>query len=236
MRLAICDDNAGDRNRIADALTVYLKERQLSAEVVCFDHPDRLLEAVRKEDFDIYLIDILMPMVNGISAVRELREMKGKVSVVFFSTSRDYALESYGVKAVDYVLKPWTQQRFADALDDAVARVPCEATVYHTVKTSIGVRRFRPECITHVTTNETMRNGIIICLEDGEHIALRGTIVGLHEELAAKVNLVTVGKSLLVNPAFIVSIAGTRITLVRGLTFEVPKSAIPALRAAALAV
>jgi len=236
MRIAICDDNEGDRTRIAEALAAYLAARGRSAEVTAFAHPDRLLEAARKEDFDIYLLDILMPMVDGIATVRELRGMKGKVPVVFFSTSRDYALEAYGVKAVDYVLKPWTEERFAEALDAALAVVPREADVYHSVKTLTGVRRFRPERITHVTTNAAMRNGVIIYLEDGERIELRGTIVGLREELFAKVPLVTVGKSLLVNPAFIVSVSGSSVTLARGQAFEVPKSALSTLRAAALAV
>jgi len=236
MRIAICDDNEGDRGRIAEALAGYLSNRRLSVEVVSYDHPDRLLEAVRKGDFDIYLLDILMPMVNGIATVRELRGMKGKVPVVFFSTSRDYALEAFGVKAVDYVLKPWTEVRFAEALDAAFAVVPREADVYHSVKTSTGVRRFRPDRVTHVTTNEAMRNGVIVWLADGERVELRGTIVGLREELAAKVRLVTVGKSLLVNPAFIVSVSGTSVTLAHGQTFQVPKSALSALRAAALAV
>jgi len=236
MRIAICDDSEGDRTRIADALAAYLKRRELSAEVKAFDHPDRLLESVRHEDFDIYLLDILMPMVSGVGTARELREMKGKVPIVFFTTSRDYALEAFGVKAVDYVLKPWTPAVFTAALDAAVAAVPRGEGSVWTVKTLTGIRRVRPELVTHVITSEDVRHVLFVHLEGGEAIKLRGSVVGVREELSKWLSLVSVGKSLLINPAYICAIEHTRIRFADGLSLEVPKSSISVLRAAMLAV
>jgi len=236
MRIAICDDNESDRAHIAAALAAYLKASGLSAEVKAFDHPDRLLQSVRKEDFDIYLVDILMPMVTGIAMVRELRAMKGRQPVVFFTTSREYAIEAFGVKAIDYVLKPWTSERFAEALDAAVAAVPREADVYWSVKTLAGVRRVRPELITHVTTSESVRNVLVVWLEGGERFELRATVIGLYEQLAQRLNIIAVGKSLLVNPAYICSIEGSYVVLVGGKRLSVPRRAVTSLRAAALAV
>jgi len=236
MRIAICDDSDGDRARIASALAEYLKRRSLAAEVRDFDHPDRMLEAVRREDFDVYLLDMLMPMVNGVATARELRSLKGNVPIVFFTTSREYALEAFGVRAVDYVLKPWTAAAFANALDAALAAVPRDESALKTVKTLTGLRRIRPERITHITTREDVRHVLVVRLEGGETFEVRGSVVGIREELLPHLTLVAAGKSLLINPAYICSIEGTRLALASGETLDVPKSALAALRSAMLAV
>jgi len=236
MRIAICDDNAGDRARIEDALADYLNKRGLSAEVRSFDHPDRILVAVRREDFDVYLLDILMPMVNGIATAREIRSMKGSVPIVFFTTSREHALEAYGVKAIDYILKPWKPTAFAEALDAALANVSRDEAAFWTAKTLHGLRRLLPERIVRIATREDVRHVLVVRLASGETFEMRGSVVGIREELAPYISLVAVGKSLLVNPAYLFAIEDTRITLADRETLEVPKSAIPALRAAMLAV
>ncbi len=236
MRIAICDDNAGDRARLEGALDAYLKQRGLSAEVRSFDHPDRLLETVRREDFDVYLLDVIMPMVNGIATARELRSMKGKVPIVFITTSREYSLAAFGVKAVDYVLKPWKPTEFASALDAALATMPREEAVFWTAKTLTGLRRVRPESIVRIETNEDVRHVLVVYLSDGDSFEMRGAVVGLREELSPYLSLVSVGKSLLINPAYLFAIEETRITLSDKVTLEVPKSAIPALRTAMLSV
>lgn len=64
---------------------------------------------------DLILLDIFMPKLNGL----EVLELTGRTTGVIFTTAYDqYALKAFDLHAVDYLLKPFSQQRF----DEAIAR------------------------------------------------------------------------------------------------------------------
>ena len=64
---------------------------------------------------DLILLDIFMPKLNGL----EVLELTGRTTGVIFTTAYDqYALKAFNLHAVDYLLKPFSQQRF----DEAIAR------------------------------------------------------------------------------------------------------------------
>lgn len=55
---------------------------------------------------DIILLDIVMPLLNGMDTARELRAQDTAVKIIFLTSSPEFALESYEVRAQDYLLKP----------------------------------------------------------------------------------------------------------------------------------
>lgn len=234
MRVAICDDNKSDRAQILAALQAYLKARNLAAEVKTFDHPDSLLETVRREDFDVYLLDILMPMVSGIDTVRELRTQKGMVPVVFFTTSREYAIEAFGVKAIDYILKPWTPKRFAEALDAAFAAVQVTTRHYLTLATKGSLRRICAADIIYVELAATA-NYVRLHLADRTTIDVRSSLKAFAADCQTQIDLVAVGRMFLVNPRQIGGIEGAEVHFLNGERLVVPKSALKSLREAVLA-
>jgi two-component system, LytTR family, response regulator len=69
---------------------------------------------------DLVFLDVQMPKLNGF----EVLELLGRSVPVIFTTAYDrYALNAFEVHAVDYLLKPFSEQRFAEALSRARARV-----------------------------------------------------------------------------------------------------------------
>ena len=56
---------------------------------------------------------MIMPLVNGMDTARELRQADTAVRLVFLTSSPEFALESYEVRAFDYLLKPVTYERLA---------------------------------------------------------------------------------------------------------------------------
>ncbi|MGF0018066.1 response regulator [Sporofaciens sp. SGI.106] len=73
LKIAICDDRKEDRDRMNQYVQKFCQERMLQAEIKAFDHPDVLICECEKLRPHIYILDIVMPMVNGIQAARELR-------------------------------------------------------------------------------------------------------------------------------------------------------------------
>lgn len=75
---------------------------------------------VKQQQVDILLLDIHMPDLNGIELARTI----GNIPAIIFTTAySEYALESYEVSAVDYLLKPIAFPRFQAAIEKAIAKI-----------------------------------------------------------------------------------------------------------------
>lgn len=110
IRALIIDDEELGRKIIREYLESH-PEVEVMAE--CRDAHEAL-EAIEKYHPDLLFLDIQMPEINGF----ELLEMLEKIPHVIFSTAYDqYALQAFEVNAVDYLLKPYVQDRFDLALE-----------------------------------------------------------------------------------------------------------------------
>jgi DNA-binding LytR/AlgR family response regulator len=78
------------------------------------------MELMRRHPVDLLLLDIQMPDITGTTFVKTLQR---KPLVIFTTAYSDYALESYDLDVVDYLLKPITFERFLRAIDKVGQRV-----------------------------------------------------------------------------------------------------------------
>ncbi|MFK7935471.1 MAG: LytR/AlgR family response regulator transcription factor [Saprospiraceae bacterium] len=87
---------------------------------------DNALDAfkiVKQQSIDLIFLDINMPMMTGIELVRALQHPP---SVIFTTAYRNYAVESYELNVVDYLLKPISFTRFVQAVDKYMAQTPTQ--------------------------------------------------------------------------------------------------------------
>ena len=73
-------------------------------------------KAIKEHPIDIMLLDIHMPDLNGIDFARTCKSVP---AIIFTTAYSEYALESYEVSAIDYLLKPIALPRFIEAIDKA---------------------------------------------------------------------------------------------------------------------
>jgi len=110
IKALIIDDEELGRKIIREYLESH-PEVEVMAE--CRD-AHQALEAIEKYHPDLLFLDVQMPEINGF----ELLEMLEEIPYVIFSTAYDqYALKAFEVNAVDYLLKPFDQERFDIALE-----------------------------------------------------------------------------------------------------------------------
>ncbi|MDD7913703.1 LytR/AlgR family response regulator transcription factor [Polaribacter ponticola] len=74
----------------------------------------KAFEIVNTQEIDLMFLDIKMPNLTGIDF---LKSLKNPPKTIFTTAYRDYALESYELETVDYLLKPVTFERFVKAID-----------------------------------------------------------------------------------------------------------------------
>src|SRR5436309_4017618 len=81
--------------------------------------------ALRKASPDLVFLDVQMPEMDGFSVVREIGAER-MPAVVFVTAHDQYAIRAFEINAIDYLLKPVTRERFAQALARAKARLRVE--------------------------------------------------------------------------------------------------------------
>jgi two-component system response regulator AlgR len=116
MKVLVSDDEALARARLIDMLS------QLEPPVTVVAEAGNGLEALRAclaHKPDAVLLDIRMPVLDGLGCARELAKLPQPPAVIFTTAYDDYALEAFDVAACDYLLKPVRKERLAAALDKA---------------------------------------------------------------------------------------------------------------------
>lgn len=201
VRVAICDDDKLSRARLIDIATDYAEQRRdQTITFVQFSDPQSLLDAVCGGDsFDIYILDIIMPGMDGIQLGKALREKSADSKIIYLSSSKEYALDSYRVRAFDYLLKPIEKNAFYRAMDDAIASLHIKRDKSLIIKTK--------ECSARVTYDsilcaELSKRVVVYHLvgdKTVESTTVRGSFADSISNLLADQRFVLSGQSMVVN-------------------------------------
>ena len=81
-----------------------------------FTHPTEALKYLRKYPVDLLFVDIQMPSMNGINLVKAIQQ---STMIIFTTAFSEYAVTSYELNAIDYLLKPINYTRFHMAVNKA---------------------------------------------------------------------------------------------------------------------
>ena len=122
MYIAICDDQVNELEHIIKLLNMWQEAHGVTLRYMTFRNAGELLAAAEKEHFTLYLLDVMMPGTNGITAAREIRSFDEVADIVFLTSSADFAYASYGVHALDYFLKPIQPENLFPVLDRLAMR------------------------------------------------------------------------------------------------------------------
>jgi two-component system LytT family response regulator len=101
-------------------LTEYVKKVPFLNLIKACSGPLEAIEVLRSHPVDLMFLDIQMPEITGITFLKTLQK---KPMVILTTAYSEYALESYELDVVDYLLKPITLERFLRAVDKASERL-----------------------------------------------------------------------------------------------------------------
>jgi len=169
MRIAICDDEAPSRAATLDIAHDYSEERKDKSIVFeAFSSPEALLDAVReKGGFDVYVLDIVMPGMNGIKLGQVLRSEGHEGKIIYLTSSDEHALDSFRVRAFDYVLKPITKEVFYSFMDEALSSINVKRDKVLLVKTKEDTARISFDSILYA---ELKGRAVVYHLKEGRTV------------------------------------------------------------------
>lgn len=119
MRIAICDDSRNDLEALYDVINSYYLENSLHVTIEEFNNPEILLNKIFLEGsdyFDVYILDIIMQQ-NGIEVAKKIAKANANAIIIFQSSSAEFAIDAFRVKALDYILKPLNKCQVYECLN-----------------------------------------------------------------------------------------------------------------------
>lgn len=123
MKIAIVDDVSNERELLRGRLEHQLNGRNICAELLEYDNGEDFLASTRENKFTILFLDIYMDGADGIEIAREFRKQDKNCFLIFTTTSRDHALEGFQVRAMHYLVKPYTEEDLSVLLDEIFSRI-----------------------------------------------------------------------------------------------------------------
>lgn len=119
MRIGICDDEP-EMLTTAKSLTCGWAARAgIECEIETYPSAEAMLFAHGEKAFDILLLDIQMPGMDGIALSRRIRQRDERVQLVFITSVPDFIGEGYEVAALHYLMKPVNPEKLSAVLNRA---------------------------------------------------------------------------------------------------------------------
>ena len=118
MRIAVCDDNPKELERIKGCFC-----RIQGYDLVCsyFDSTSTVMEILKTENspYDLYILDIEMPGMNGLKLAKSIREKDSRALFVFLTSYTRYMKDVFDVVTFDFIEKPITDEKLLQILERA---------------------------------------------------------------------------------------------------------------------
>ncbi|SDS68908.1 DNA-binding response regulator, LytR/AlgR family [Gillisia sp. Hel1_33_143] len=160
------------------------------------------LSIIEQSKIDLVFLDIQMPELTGLQLSKII---KGKTKIIFTTAYAQFALDSYDVNAVDYLLKPFEFERFYEAVNkvknlnisqDPVTETPNTSSEYLFVKTD-GKNNFEKIYVKDILYIEGLKNYVAIHLVESQ-IITNNTLKNI-ENLLPKSEFIKTHKSFIVS-------------------------------------
>lgn len=122
IRIAIVEDNEDAANKLSEYLQRYAAENGEQFTYSRYSEANTFLEE-RERTYDIVFMDIMLPGISGMEAATRLRRSNTQTILIFVTNMTNYAIKSYEVDALDYIVKPFTYKRVVFKLRKALQMV-----------------------------------------------------------------------------------------------------------------
>lgn len=213
MRVLIVDDEPLARSALEKALVKRTDIDRLDSAKDAVEALDKM----QTESYDVLLLDIQMPELSGIELADCLKKQKQLVpAIVFVTAHHQHAIAAFEKQAVDYVLKPFSEERIHEAVDTAFRRTESERaarlvkllpqleTLLARAPSKIAIKakgRILFIDPTNVAVVEAQGNYVLLQRQAGSYL-LRESISTVAEKLKPY-GFIRIHRSVLVNSSFV---------------------------------
>jgi len=135
---------AEDDNNLGNLLKNYLTVKNYYTEL--FVNGVLALESFTKEHFDLCILDIMMPEMDGLTLAREIRNLDPEIPVIFLTarSQQQDILEGFRIGADDYITKPFSMEELLYRIQAVIKRTTSKDPQKEEESYTIGKYTFNP--------------------------------------------------------------------------------------------
>ena len=152
IQVAIVEDEGAERQRLRECLRFAAEREGVEIQATEFESGEAFIGHYQPI-YDIVLMDIEMPGMNGMEAARALRRMDSSVLLIFVTNLAQYAIMGYEVDALSYILKPVNPFDFSMKIAKAIARTAAREDQRIVIKTARETRGVRVAAVKYAETD-----------------------------------------------------------------------------------
>lgn len=222
IEIALCDDNAEDVEAIGALAADFAAEHsEFPIRLSAFTSAAELLKAVEESSgFDLYILDVMMPEMNGIRLAEIIRGRGEQAEILFLTVSREYAVEAFAVRASGYLLKPVSKPSFDEEVLRAVRKLTNEKSEAITVKTKDGMRRIR---LHELVMIESFNHTRALTMSDGSVLETSAALSELFEALSGHKNFYMPHRAYIVNLDYSMGIKRCELLMLGNRRIPIPR-------------
>lgn len=137
MNIAVIDDSIDEARQLAGFISTYFTDAHLCQQTAIFNSAAEFLHSWHIHSFDLVFIDIFLKgEALGIRIAEHIRREEDHCALIFITSSTDFALKGYEVRALDYLVKPLRYGKFCQSMDYFRSVSQNKASLYIEVKES----------------------------------------------------------------------------------------------------
>lgn len=219
LKIAVCDDSRELLEKVEKDLLEYESARITPVTVHTYSNAMELLDGLKKTDYDILILDIIMPGFTGMQAAHEIRKFNEEIKIIFLTSSKEFAIESYSVGAYYYLLKPVLKEKLFSVLDKVVSEITSkqESCIIYTHMGIVNIPFAKIECI------EVYNKHLVFHLSDGSTKETRGALTDYENVFLERKEFLKIHRSYILNMDYNHSIEAGEITTYSGKIFPVSR-------------
>lgn len=229
LRIVFCDDEPNTVKYYENYLADLLKQRGVSYTADSFTDSGKLLSLLYTGyTWDVYFLDIDMPMVNGLNLGKKIREVNPDAYLIYLSIHRELVFDTFENRAFRFLPKDEFHSRIEECVDSLLKDMKREDQVQMLTLDSGGkLYRYGIDVIQYIKSTDKY---VEITLQDGTTSeAIRYKITDLEEQLNAA-GFIRVHRSYLVNYKYIRSIRPAQIVMDDGTVIPISRYRAEAIR------
>lgn len=208
LNIAIIEDELKTQELLKSYFADFTKKNGEEFYISCFDNPVTFLTNY-KANYDIVLMDIELPHMNGMEASHKLREIDKTVTLIFVTNMAQFAVEGYSVNAFDYIVKPISSDDFSLKLERAIGRIRSNSDEKIKISVNYAVKLLSVSRLKYV---EVTGHKLVYHTMDGGAYPTTGTLKDVETKLRCK-GFAKCNSCYLVNLRHVSEVGGQTVTV-----------------------
>ncbi len=232
IKIAICDDHMDTMRQLEQLIyKCFPQVNSGECRVASFSSGTALLERAEKESYDLYILDIVMPELSGIELAGRLAKIQPGCTLAFLTSSPEFAVDSYELEALDYLLKPVKPERLIKLLSRFLRQ--------YQPRQEEEIVLWQKNTMTRIAVHnlcylEALNHQIIYHTADNREITSRQPLHEAEEKLLERSNFFKANRSQLINFDYVEKIQAGCIVMQNGDKLYASRSAVGSMAEAYL--